>query len=112
MPGRRIGKGRPGVSGTGDSRRFSVAARAEQSVQTCYPMLDPTLIVILVVVLVLLGVGVFLFLRSRKPVEEEYQNVNCPKCRRKLRYKTHQAGKPGACPRCGERFKFPGVPKA
>jgi hypothetical protein len=68
--------------------------------------------VVLVVVLLLLGVGAFLILRGRKSEVEEYQNFNCPQCRRKLRYKTHQAGKPGACPRCGQRFNFPGMAKA
>jgi hypothetical protein len=71
-----------------------------------------TQIVVVIAVLVLLVVGAFLFLRNRRPEVEEYQNFNCPQCRRKLRYKSHQSGKPGACPRCGQRFNFPGVLKS
>ena len=75
-------------------------------------MNDPVVITVVAVVVVLLAVGVFLFLRSLKALVEEYQSFNCPQCRRKLRYKTPQAGKPGACPRCGQRFNFPGMAKA
>ena len=71
--------------------------------------MDPIIIIIVAVAVVLAAAAGFFYLRSRsgKKTEEDYLNFNCPGCRRKLRYRSRQAGHAGACPRCNQSFKFP-----
>jgi predicted amidophosphoribosyltransferase len=33
-----------------------------------------------------------------------YSHRACPKCRQRLRFLANKAGRPGQCPRCGNRF--------
>jgi hypothetical protein len=68
------------------------------------------LIILLVVVAVVAAGGVVVYLRARPPAEEPVHHFNCPHCKRKLRYRNRQAGKPGACPRCRQSFTFPLAP--
>jgi len=57
----------------------------------------------------LLGVHAFLFLRTRvaaKP-KEVVHYFRCPRCVRKLRYRSHQAGRAAVCPLCRGPVLFP-----
>jgi hypothetical protein len=72
--------------------------------------MSQTVIILLVVgVAAVIGV-VVLIVRSRPPKEEPVFYFNCPNCRRKLRYRSKQIGRHGACPQCKTTFQFPGVP--
>ena len=75
--------------------------------------MDPVLIVVLIVVAILLGGAGYVFLRGRSKSAkgEDYYHFNCPGCRRKLRYRSRQAGHAGACPRCNKSFTFPIMPQ-
>jgi hypothetical protein len=75
--------------------------------------MDVTLIVVGVIVLgIVLGGGGYLFVRLRGPKEEPDYHFQCPKCRRRLRYKAKQVGRKGQCPQCGETLTFPPISKA
>jgi hypothetical protein len=76
--------------------------------------MDPTLLTVVIVLVVFAGAGVFLFLKTRKKAakaDDNYYSFNCPNCRRKLRYRTRQAGHSGMCPRCNTPCTFPAAPK-
>jgi hypothetical protein len=45
-----------------------------------------------------------------KQQQEPLYHFNCPKCNRRLRYRARQAGNPGMCPRCRDRWTFPPIP--
>jgi predicted Zn-ribbon and HTH transcriptional regulator len=45
-------------------------------------------------------------LRRRKKAEVVFR-IQCPSCRRKLRYRKRQIGRAGMCPRCKEKLEFP-----
>lgn len=45
-------------------------------------------------------------LRRRAKNEVAFR-VQCPQCRRKLRYRTRQIGRSGMCPRCRHKLVFP-----
>lgn len=61
-----------------------------------------------IVVVALLGVGAYVFVRRSKPPEEESAfYFNCPNCRRRLKYRLHQAGHKGQCPQCKQALSFP-----
>jgi Zn finger protein HypA/HybF involved in hydrogenase expression len=51
--------------------------------------------------------AVWFVTRPRPEGEIEYLYIRCEKCRRKLRYRETQVGRPGACPRCKRAFVFP-----
>jgi LPXTG-motif cell wall-anchored protein len=73
--------------------------------------MDPTLGIALGAVVVIAGIGGFFLLRRKRVVEEPTYHFNCPQCRRRLKYRAHQAGKKGGCPLCKHNFTFPLVPK-
>jgi hypothetical protein len=67
-------------------------------------------IVIAVIVLVGGAAVVFVAARARRPKEEPVQHFKCPSCRRKLRYRSNQAGHKGMCPLCKQHLTFPAIP--
>lgn len=58
----------------------------------------------------LVATGLWVFSRSRQPQEQPVYHFRCTGCKRRLRYRAHQVGKSGMCPRCRQQFVFP-VPK-
>lgn len=87
---------------------FSVAPPFTLGYNLRIPM-DRTLWIILGVAAAVLLLGAFLLLRRRGPAEEEVYHFNCPKCKRRFRFRARQAGHKGECPRCREQFVFPVV---
>jgi hypothetical protein len=58
---------------------------------------------------VLLGLNIFVSLhrRTRRNKPEVYFHLHCPRCSRKIRYRTSQFGKPALCPLCKRPIVFP-----
>jgi hypothetical protein len=73
--------------------------------------MDPFTIILVSVIAVLCGIGgVIVVLRRRPKKEEPVFHFNCPKCRRRLRYRAGQIGHAGQCPQCKSALTFPAVP--
>jgi predicted Zn finger-like uncharacterized protein len=72
--------------------------------------MSPTFVILLVVAAAVVVMGGSLWLRSRRVKEEPTYHFNCPHCRRRLRFRHHQLGRPGGCPRCKKTFIFPVTP--
>jgi hypothetical protein len=53
----------------------------------------------------------FLWTRLRSAPEEPYHVWRCPGCGQKLRYRAHQAGRAGGCPRCLREWTLPATPQ-
>jgi hypothetical protein len=62
---------------------------------------------------ILLGTHVALLIRNRKiaAAPEELYYFQCPKCKRKMRFREKQAGRLGACPLCRRPIVFPRLDK-
>lgn len=76
--------------------------------------LSPTMsflaIILVVFIAVLAAANVYAYWRSRPGPPETLYYFKCPKCRQRLRYRARQAGNPGMCRRCKEKWTFPPVP--
>lgn len=70
--------------------------------------MEITTILLIVGGVLFLAVVTYFFTRKRDPKPVEYLNLNCPGCKRKLRYLPRQAGHSGTCPRCNKALRFPG----
>jgi RNase P subunit RPR2 len=69
--------------------------------------MDTTYVILVIIGALVVAAAVYFFTRTRDPKAVEYLNLNCPKCKRKLRYLPRQAGHKGACPRCNQPLVFP-----
>lgn len=66
------------------------------------------LLVAVVGMSVALAVHYALKLRGRQRTETVH-HLKCPHCRRRLRYRSRQAGRAGMCPRCRQKLVFPAI---
>jgi hypothetical protein len=80
-----------------------------RGLQRLYPMSTPV-IIILVILALAAAAGTVVYVRTRPKPQEPIFHFNCPKCRRRLRFRLRQAGRQAACPRCRETFVFPDSP--
>jgi DNA-directed RNA polymerase subunit RPC12/RpoP len=71
----------------------------------------PVVLVCLFLVLLSIHLGVTVRGRLGKAVEEELYYYRCPKCGRKLRYRTSQVGRSSQCPICRRPLTFPRPPE-
>jgi ribosomal protein L37AE/L43A len=86
----------------GGQKKLSRAARARQ--------VKPTIPIILGCALILLAsihVGLAVHKRVKANKQEVLFHLDCPKCKRKLRYRENQVGKVGQCPICRRPLIFP-----
>lgn len=60
-----------------------------------------------VVLLLLANIGVLVYGRLKQKQDETVFHYNCPKCRRKLRYREGQIGRLAKCPLCERPIVFP-----
>jgi DNA-directed RNA polymerase subunit RPC12/RpoP len=65
----------------------------------------------LLVGVVLCTLGAFVWIRGRRPQSEPMLLFRCTGCGQKVRYAASKAGRPGMCPRCGQRWKLPQEPQ-
>lgn len=73
--------------------------------------MSPTAIVLFTLVTILALANVVAWWRMRpRTSHQPIYHFNCPSCKRRLRYRARQAGNPGMCPRCHERWTFPPIP--
>jgi hypothetical protein len=89
-----------------------VCTSADVAVQERSIMTTTHWILLAVAVPIVVGGVWFFFLRKSAPKEEPILHFQCPHCRRKLRYKSRQAGHAGLCPRCHKNLTFPMSPGA
>jgi hypothetical protein len=61
------------------------------------------------VVIISGGVYGYRFLQGRKKQGDELLHFQCPHCRRRLAYKSTQAGRHAMCPRCRKNIVFPAI---
>ncbi len=69
--------------------------------------LPATVIVSLLVVLVIVHVGLIVHAYYHRKKADVYYHVRCPKCGRKLRYRSTQVNHVGRCPLCQKLIRFP-----
>lgn len=69
------------------------------------------IIVSLLAVLVLVHVGLIVHAYFHRKKTDVYYHVRCPKCGRKLRYRSTQVDRLGRCPLCQKSIRFPQPPE-